>query len=75
MIGVNVLLICGLFYLFQGLAILTFIFKRFQVPQFFRWSAFLLLVLIKPAMLLVILVGLIDLWLDFRHLHRPPSEV
>jgi len=75
MIGVNVLLICGLFYLFQGLAILAFIFKRFQVPQFLRWSAFLLLVLIKPAMLLVILVGLIDLWLDFRHLHRPPSEV
>jgi uncharacterized protein YybS (DUF2232 family) len=74
MVGVNVLLICGLLYFFQGLAILAFHFKRFQVPQFFRWIAYMLLVLIKSIMLLVILMGLIDLWLDFRRLHRPPSE-
>ena len=74
MVGVNVLLVCGLFYFFQGLAILAFNFKRFQVPRFFRWIAYMLLVLIKSVMLLVILMGLIDLWLDFRHLHRPPSE-
>jgi hypothetical protein len=30
--------------------------------------------MLKPAMLLVILMGLVDLWLDFRRLHRPPSE-
>ena len=75
MTGVNVLLVCGLFYFFQGLAILAFSFRRFQVPRFFRWTAYMLLVLVKPAMLLVILMGLIDLWLDFRHLHQPPSEV
>jgi uncharacterized protein YybS (DUF2232 family) len=74
MVGVNVLLVCSLFYFFQGLAILGFHFKRFRVPQFFRWIAYTLLVLIKSIMLLVILMGLIDLWLDFRHLHRPPSE-
>jgi uncharacterized protein YybS (DUF2232 family) len=73
-VGVNVLLVCGLFYFFQGLAILAFNFRRFHVPQFFRWIAYLLLVLIKSIMLLVILMGLIDLWLDFRQLHRPPSE-
>ncbi len=75
MTGVNVLLVCGLFYFFQGLAILTFNFRRFQVPRFFRWLAYFLLVMIKSLMLLVILMGLIDLWLDFRRLHRPPSEV
>jgi uncharacterized protein YybS (DUF2232 family) len=74
MTGVNVLLVCGLLYFFQGLAILTFNFKRFQVPRIFRWLAYFLLVMLKPAMLLVILMGLIDLWLDFRRLHRPPSE-
>jgi uncharacterized protein YybS (DUF2232 family) len=74
MTGVNALLVCGLLYFFQGLAILTFNFKRFQVPRIFRWLAYFLLVMLKPAMLLVILMGLIDLWLDFRRLHRPPSE-
>jgi uncharacterized protein YybS (DUF2232 family) len=72
---VNVVLICSLVYFFQGLAILAYSFSRFQVPRFFRWTAYLLLILLKPAMLLVILMGLIDLWLDFRQLHRPPSEV
>lgn len=75
MIGINVILVCCLLYFFQGLAILAFSFRRFQVPRFFRWSIYVLLVLVKPAMLVVIIMGLIDLWLDFRHLHRPPPEV
>jgi uncharacterized protein YybS (DUF2232 family) len=75
MTGVNVVLICSLIYFFQGLAILAFSFRRFQIPRFFRWFAYLLLVMVKPAMLVVIIMGVIDLWLDFRHLHRPPSEV
>lgn len=75
MTGVNVLLLCGLFYFFQGLAILAFSFRRFQVPRFIRWTTYVLLVLVKPAMLLVILMGLTDLWLDFRRLHQPPPEV
>jgi uncharacterized protein YybS (DUF2232 family) len=74
MTGVNVLLVCALVYFFQGLAILAYSFRRFQVPWFFRWTVYMLLILLKPAMLLVILLGLIDLWLDFRQLHRPPSE-
>ena len=75
MTGVNILLVCCLCYFFQGLAILAFNFSRYQIPWFFRWTAYALLILVKLAMLLVILMGLIDLWLDFRHLHRPPSEV
>lgn len=72
--GVNVLLVCGLIYFFQGLAIIAFSFNRFQVPRFIRWIAFTILVLVKPAMLLVMTMGVIDLWLDFRQLHRPPAE-
>ncbi|WP_449245870.1 DUF2232 domain-containing protein [Desulfobacca acetoxidans] len=75
MIGVNLLLLSGMLYFFQGLAIIVFIFQRFQVPRFFRWSSYVLLVLIKPAIFLVVLIGLTDLWFDFRHLHRPPPEL
>jgi uncharacterized protein YybS (DUF2232 family) len=75
MTAVNVLLVCSLIYFFQGLAILAYSFRRYQVPRFFRWTAYLLLIFLKPAMLVVILMGLIDLWLDIRRLHHPPSEV
>lgn len=74
MVAVNILLVCLLLYFFQGLAILAFNFQRFQVPRFLRWITYLLLILVKPAMLVVVLLGLIDLWLDFRRLHPPPSE-
>jgi len=74
--ALNVLLICLLLYFFQGVAIIAFGLQRFQVPHFLRWSIYLLLIVIKPAMLLVVIMGLVDLWLDFRRLHQPPpSEV
>ena len=73
-VALNFLLICLLLYFFQGLAIIAFGFQRFQVPHFLRWSIYALLILIKPAMLLVVVMGLVDLWLDFRRLHQPPSE-
>lgn len=75
MVALNLLLISLLLYFFQGVAIIAFSFQRFQVPRFLRWSIYGLLILIKPALLLVILMGLVDLWLDFRRLHQPPSEV
>ncbi|MGQ9919715.1 MAG: DUF2232 domain-containing protein [Desulfobacca sp.] len=72
--ALNVLLICLLLYFFQGVAIIAFGFQRFQVPRFLRWSIYLLLIMIKPAMLLVVIMGLVDLWLDFRRLHQPPPS-
>ncbi len=72
--ALNVLLVCLLVYFFQGLAIIAFNFQRFRVPRFLRASIYLLLILIKPAMLVVTIMGLVDLWLDFRRLHQPPSE-
>ncbi len=74
LLALNVLLVCLLLYFFQGVAIIAFGFQRFQVPRFLRWSIYLLLILIKPAMLLVVIMGLVDLWLDFRRLHQPPPS-
>jgi len=74
LVGLNALMVCSLLYFFQGLAILGFIFQRFQAPWFFRWSVYLLLILIKPALLLMILIGLTDLWFDFRRLRQLPPE-
>ncbi len=72
--ALNFFLSCLVLYFLQGVAILAFSFQRYQVPQALRWTIYLILILIKPAMVLVMLMGLVDLWLDFRRLHQPPSE-
>ncbi|MFP3869051.1 MAG: DUF2232 domain-containing protein [Desulfobacteraceae bacterium] len=72
-VALNILLLCGLIYFYQGLAIVAFVFHRCQVPRVIRALGYPLL-LLKPVALLVIGVGLVDLWFDFRRLHPPPSQ-
>jgi uncharacterized protein YybS (DUF2232 family) len=67
--GMNLLILCGLIYLFQGLAIVAFFFRRKRVPVFFQWLFYALLFV--PLYMLVMLViiialGLFDMWVDFR---------
>ena len=67
--GMNLLILCGLIYLFQGLAIVAFFFRRKRVPLFFQWLFYALLFV--PLYMLVMLViiialGLFDMWVDFR---------
>jgi len=73
-LGLNLLLLSALVYFFQGLAIISHTFQRYQVPRLLRIMIYPWLVLLKPAMLVVVVLGLTDLWLDFRRLHLPPPE-
>lgn len=73
-LGLNLLLLCALAYFFQGLAIVSHTFQRYQVPRLLRFMIYPWLVLLKPAVLVVVVLGLTDLWLDFRRLHLPPVQ-
>jgi len=65
-IGVNLLIVCGLIYLFQGLAIAGFFFRRRKVPVILR-SLFYILIVIQHYMIIVVIAfGLFDIWVDFR---------
>jgi hypothetical protein len=68
--AVNLVLILGLVYFFQGLAVMAALYERFRLPGFLRLLGFLI-AFMNPVFLVVTLVGLLDLWLDFRRLHRP----
>jgi uncharacterized protein YybS (DUF2232 family) len=70
LVSLNLLLILGFLYFFQGLAVLAAFFERFHLPWFLRLMGYLL-AFMNPLVLLVMMVGLLDLWLDFRRLHRP----
>jgi len=65
-VGINLLIICCLVYLFQGLAIAGFFFRFKKVPVPFRWFFYMLIVIQQYMAIFVIALGLFDLWVDFR---------
>ena len=65
-VGMNFLIVCCLVYLLQGLAIVSFFFKRKRVPTLLRWLFYLLIAVQQYMVILVIAFGLFDLWIDFR---------
>lgn len=65
-IGLNILILCGLVYLFQGLAIIAFFFRQKRVPPFFQWLFYALLLAQIYLLVFIVALGLFDLWVDFR---------
>jgi uncharacterized protein YybS (DUF2232 family) len=69
-VGHNLLLLVGIIYLIQGLAILVFYLNKISVPPIFRGAAYVFL-RVQPLLLLgVAAFGLFDLWFDFRHIRN-----
>jgi uncharacterized protein YybS (DUF2232 family) len=77
-LALNVLLVIGACYFAQGLAIIAFFFHKNNVPRFLRGVTYVLIVFQQILTLLVVVLGLIDLWGDFRRLGKnnlKPSQV
>ena len=69
-LAANLLLIFGACYFFQGLAIIAFYFNKNNVPQFVRGMVYLFIVFQQIFTLIVVGLGLFDLWVDFRRLRK-----
>ena len=69
----NGLLILAFFFGLQGLAVVSFYAQRLAAPPLLR-GAVLVLVLINPwAPQILALIGLFDIWFDFRKWAEPPE--
>jgi len=69
----NGLLIVAFFFGLQGLAVVCFYAQRLAAPPLLR-AAVLVLVLINPwAPQILALIGLFDIWFDFRKWAEPPE--
>jgi len=69
-IALNVLLVTGVCYFVQGLAIVAFFFHKNNVPRFLRSATYILIIFQQIFTLLVAALGLFDLWGDFRRLKK-----
>lgn len=66
----NLLVIIGSCYFAQGLAVIAFFFHKNKVPRFLRGVTYVLIVFQQIFTLLVVGLGLFDLWGDFRRLSK-----
>jgi uncharacterized protein YybS (DUF2232 family) len=68
--GLNLIMVVAVLYFCQGVAVVATWFHRLGLPRLLRMIGYPLLFL-NPFFFLIITLGLMDLWLDFRRLHRP----
>jgi uncharacterized protein YybS (DUF2232 family) len=72
-VGLNLLLVLAVLYFAQGLAVVATWFHRLGLPRPLRVIGYPLMFL-NPVFFVIIILGLMDLWLDFRRLHRPKES-
>jgi len=65
-VGINLLIVCALIYLFQGLAIASYFFREKRIPAMIRWLFYALILIQQYLLIIVIAFGLFDMWVDFR---------
>ncbi len=65
-LSLNIFILACFIYLLQGLAILSFLFQKKYVPAFFRYLFYFLIAVQQFLMIPIAIVGLFDIWVDFR---------
>ena len=69
-VALNLLIVIGACYFCQGLAVIAYFFNKNNVPRFLRGLTYLLIIFQQIFTLLVVGLGLFDLWGDFRRLSK-----
>ncbi len=73
-IGLNLLLISGLLYCFQGTSIMIFYFYKWSVPVFLRTIIYLILFFQSFGAVFLAIIGVADVWFDVRKLNSSEQE-
>lgn len=64
--GLNGLLVLLLIYFFQGIAIVSFFFEKKKLPRLLRIFLYSLVAIQQVVLLVIIGLGIFDMWLNFR---------
>lgn len=66
--GLCLLLVAGLVYFFQGLAVFIHLLERWKVPRYLRVLLYLLLVIQSYGLIMLAVLGIADVWINFRRI-------
>lgn len=72
--GMNILIVAFFIYLLQGLAVTSFFLKTKKIPLALRAIFYFSVSIQQYFTLLVVAIGLFDLWVDFRKRIRPIAD-
>lgn len=76
-LGNNLLVFFGMVYILGGISIMAFFFNRLRLTPFMRGSLFFTVLWAAVYLRLVVpifLIGVTDVWFDFRKIKTPPPE-
>lgn len=65
-VGINLILVSGLVYFFQGVAVFIHLLDRWKVPRYIRVLLYCILVIQSYGLLLLAVLGIADVWINFR---------
>jgi uncharacterized protein YybS (DUF2232 family) len=65
-ISLNLILVIGTLYFFQGMAILSYLLGKWGVPKPFRYFIYVLVCIQAYGLFFLAIAGLLDVWFDFR---------
>ena len=70
-LAVNLLLVLFVAYFFQGMAIVSYFFNRKELSGFLKGIVYAFIFVMWYLAIVVAVIGLFDLWFDFRKLDSP----
>jgi uncharacterized protein YybS (DUF2232 family) len=73
-IGLNLLLILGTVYFFQGIAVLLAMLDRFKAPRPVRFFIYVLLIVQTYSIFVIAILGVIDVWKDLGKIYAQPES-
>ena len=73
LVGINGILILMTIYFFQGIAIVSFYFEKKQFPRLLRFFLYSLIAIQQLILLIVVILGFFDIWVNFRKLEIKKS--
>lgn len=68
----NLLVFFSVIYTFAGVTIVSYYFQRWRLPGLARVIGYLAIILLTSNSICVL--GVLDIWMDFRKLKKPPME-
>lgn len=71
--ALNLLVVLGSIYFLQGLAVVSFYFDKWKLPAIFRALIYGILVVQQVGSMATAVVGLFDMWFDFRKMTKKPA--
>lgn len=72
--GLSLLIISSLIYFFQGLAVFVHFIDKWKVPIYLKIAIYGILILQSYGLLLLSVIGIADVWIDFRRRRKNDNE-